>query len=50
MTPSAAPAVMQRRFTMLRLRFIVTLTQLDIFADAITQRSEYETGVWLAGR
>jgi hypothetical protein len=34
---------------MLRLLFNVTLSQFDIFADALTQRSEYETGVWLAG-
>jgi hypothetical protein len=38
-----------RRFRMLRLLFNVTLSQFDIFADALTQRSEYETGVWLAG-
>ncbi len=38
-----------RRFTTLRLRFNATLSQLDIFADALTQRSEQETGVWLAG-
>jgi hypothetical protein len=46
---SASPEVAHRRFTMLRLRFNVTLSQFDIFADALTQRSEYETGVWLAG-
>lgn len=46
---TAPPTAMQRRFTMLRLRFNITLTQMDIFADAITQRSEYGTGVWLAG-
>ncbi len=44
---SAAEA--QQRFTMLRLRFNAALTQLDIFADAFTQRSEHENGVWLAG-
>jgi hypothetical protein len=38
-----------RRFRMLRLLFNVTLSQFDIFADALTQRSEFETGVWLAG-
>src|SRR5262252_11172459 len=38
-----------RRFRMLRLLFNITLSQFDIFADALTQRSEYETGVWLAG-
>ena len=45
----AAPAVMQRRFTLVRLRFNVMMTQFDIFADVMTQRSEYETGVWLSG-
>ena len=45
----AKPAEAQRRFTLLRLRFNAVLSQFDIFADAITQRSEHETGVWLAG-
>lgn len=44
---SAAAA--QRRFTMLRLRFNVALTQFDLFSDVVTQRSEHETGVWLSG-
>ena len=44
-----APHVAQRRFTILRLRFNAALTQLDIFADALTQRSEHNTGVWLSG-
>lgn len=39
----------QRRFTFLRLRFNVVLSEFDIFADALTQRSEAETGVWLSG-
>jgi len=39
----------QRRFTFLRMRFNSTLDQFDIFADVMTQRSENETGVWLAG-
>ncbi len=43
------PAEAQRRFTMLRLRFNAVLTQLDIFADALSQRSETPNGVWLAG-
>lgn len=34
---------------MLRLRFNDHLSQLDVFADAITQRSEAETGLWLSG-
>jgi len=39
----------QRRFTVLRLRFNAILTQLDLFADALSQRSERDNGVWLAG-
>jgi hypothetical protein len=45
----AAPEEMQRRFTFLRLRFNTVLSQFDLFADVITQRSEHETGVWLSG-
>ena len=41
--------VAHRRFRILRLQFNVILSQFDIFADALTQRSEHETGVWLAG-
>ena len=45
-----APAEeMQRRFTLIRLRFNSMIAQFDIFAEVITQRSEYETGVWLGG-
>jgi hypothetical protein len=46
---SATPAEGQRRFTFLRLRFNAVLTQLDLFNDVITQRSESENGVWLSG-
>ena len=46
---SASPARMQRRFSFLRLRFNAALSQLDLFAEAISQRSEHETGVWLSG-
>jgi hypothetical protein len=44
---SAAQA--QRRFTYLRLQFNAALTQFDLFGDVVTQRSEQESGVWLAG-
>lgn len=45
-----APAVAaQRRFTTVRLRLNEHLAQLDLFSDAITQRSESGTGVWLSG-
>ena len=46
---SASPAEMQRRFTIVRLRFNDALTQFDLFSELITQRSEHDTGVWLAG-
>ena len=51
-TPRArqvSPAVLQRGFTMLRLRFNVVLTQFDIFADVLSQRSEHDTGLVLSG-
>ncbi len=43
------PAEAQRRFAILRLRFNDMLSQFDIFADVITQRSEHDNGVWLSG-
>ena len=46
---SASPADAQRSFSLLRLRFNAVLTQFDLFSDALTQRSENETGVWLSG-
>lgn len=39
----------QHLFTLLWLKFNTVLDQLDIFADVLTQRSEHEIGVWLAG-
>lgn len=44
-----SPADAQRRFTLLRLEFNTVISQFDTFSDAITQRSESETGVWLSG-
>ena len=34
---------------LIRVRFNEVLSQLDLFSDAITQRSEHETGVFLSG-
>jgi len=45
----AATAESQRRFTVIRLRFNAVLTQFDLFADALSQRSERNTGIWLSG-
>jgi hypothetical protein len=47
---TAAPADQaQQRLTVIRLRFNALLGQLDIFNDALVQRSEARVGVWLAG-
>ena len=45
----APPDRLQRRFTFLRLRFNVVLGHFDIFSEAMSQRSEADNGVWLAG-
>lgn len=46
---AASPETAQRKFTFLRLRFNAVITQFDMFSVAISQRSENEFGVWLAG-
>jgi hypothetical protein len=51
-TPSArrAPgAELQGRLTAVRLGFQDALNNYDLFVDALTQRSERDTGLWLAG-
>lgn len=45
----STPKEAQNAYTVLKLKFNSLLDQLDIFADVLTQRSEQETGVWLAG-
>jgi len=45
----APPEELQRRFVLLRMRFNSILSQLDLFNQVITQRSENELGVWLSG-
>ena len=46
---AASPERAQRRFTLVRMRFNSMLSQLDIFADVLVQRSEHDYGVWIAG-
>jgi hypothetical protein len=46
-SPAAVEA--QRRFNLLRLRFNAIIRQFDVFASVFAQRSEHETGVWVAG-
>ena len=45
----ASPSEQQRRFTVIRLTFHEVLAQFDLFTEAVTQRSEDRTGVWLSG-
>ena len=45
----ASPEEAQRRFTVLRLEFNRVLTHVDIFSEALSQRSEPDTGVCLSG-
>jgi hypothetical protein len=46
---AAQPEEVQRRFTLVRMRFNDVLSQFDLFSNVISQRSEHDTGVWLAG-
>ncbi|NGO15370.1 hypothetical protein G5C60_49285 [Streptomyces sp. HC44] len=46
---TGSPELAQRRFTTLRRRFNDVLTQFDLYQEAVTQRSERDIGVWLAG-
>lgn len=51
-TPAARSlpaATIQQRFTFLRLRFNAVLTQFDIFADVLSQRSQLDNGLALSG-
>lgn len=43
------PSEAQRRFALLRMRFNAVLSDYEIFSAALTQRSERDNGVWLAG-
>ena len=45
----ASAAEQQRRFWLLRLQFQNALSQFDLFSEVITQRSETDNGVLLAG-
>jgi len=46
---NATPVEAQGRIVFLKLRFNAVLSQFHIFADVLTQRSEHEMGVWIAG-
>jgi hypothetical protein len=46
---AAGPEVLQRRYAVLRLKFNVILSQFDLFSEALSQRSERDNGLWLAG-
>jgi hypothetical protein len=42
-------AELQRGLAAIRMRYNDMLNNFDLFADALSQRSERETGLWLAG-
>jgi len=44
-----SPAEAQSGLALLRIRFNQLLSQYDIFADVLSQRSEHDNGIWLAG-
>ncbi|CRK59235.1 hypothetical protein [Alloactinosynnema sp. L-07] len=46
---AVAPSEQQQRFALIRMAFNDILNQFDLFTEAITQRSEFQTGVWLSG-
>jgi hypothetical protein len=46
---TAPPAEQQHRFVLIRMRFNSILSQLDMFTEVVTQRSEARTGTWLSG-
>jgi hypothetical protein len=46
---SAPAAEQQNRFVLIRLEFNDILSQLDLFTEVVTQRSEHGTGVRLSG-
>lgn len=43
------PSEQQKQLTVLRLQFNSVLSQLDLFAEVVTQRSERDNGPWLSG-
>jgi hypothetical protein len=45
----AAPSQVQRRYAIVRMRFLDMLTQFDVFADALAERSQHSYGEWLGG-
>lgn len=46
---AATPARAQERFTAVRLRFLTVITQFDIFADALAERSQHGYGELIGG-
>lgn len=47
--PKMSAGKAQKAFALLKLQFNWLLDRMDIFADALSQRGEHETGVFLAG-
>jgi hypothetical protein len=47
--PSMTLEQCQAAYSLLKLQFNSLLDQFDIFADVVNQRSEHDTGIWIAG-
>lgn len=45
----STPAQAQERFTMLRLQFLTTIDQFDLFSDALSERSQHGYSEWVGG-
>jgi hypothetical protein len=45
----ATPSQAQQRFAIVRIRFLNLITQFDVFADALAERSQAGYGEWLGG-
>lgn len=45
----ATPALAQERFTALRMQFLTTIDQFDLFSDALSERSQHGYGEWVGG-
>lgn len=47
--PGLNAELAQKQYALIKLQFNWLLDQVDIFADVLSQRSEHDTGIWLAG-
>lgn len=46
---ATAPADVQQKFTALRMQFLTTIDQFDLFSDALSERSQHGYSEWVGG-